>query len=89
MYVYPLKQEGLLKTLDKLALPERQQHLLSHLRANKLLRALEEYDTEVLEINPDDLLEQMQKGDGPWKDKVPEAVYQTIKQKRLFGYSSI
>ena len=80
---------GQIRTLGTMELPERQQHLFQHLLSNEKLIDIQTFNADTLEIYAENLLQQLQKGDGPWKDKLPPAVYQTIKSKRLFGYGSI
>ena len=85
------KTSRTLETLDNIRLPERQHHLLDHLRFNKFLFPLENYDRDLVEnsMDPTVIRNQMLKGDGPWKESCPDSVYAAIKAGRLFGYGSI
>ena len=90
LYVYPMKRrvDGALLDLDGLELPETQQHLMQHLKANDCLIPLKPSDPTLLDIEKAAVLKGIENGDATWKEKVPEGVYELIKSRRLFGYDS-
>jgi len=90
MYVYPKRGDngqGLV-TLDDLVLPEKLRHLYAHLRQNGYIEPLEGYDESVMGHFSRDILAQLRRGDGPWKEGVPESVRTVIIERKLFGYNT-
>jgi len=62
-------------------------HLRHFLLETGHIVPIRRYDERLLGILTTDVLARIQSGDASWEDMVPPAVAQTIKAKRLFGYS--
>ncbi len=92
LYVYPRLDERAgsedLITIETMKLPARVQLLLEHLVQNQDIVPLKLGNKDNLKYVSRDILRQLKKGDGPWKEGVPEVVYDAIVKNRLFGYGS-
>lgn len=92
LYVYPHCDErensdGLI-TLASISMPDRSKHLLQHLVENKYIEPLAVVNQDNMKFRSREILSQLKKGEGPWKEGVPEVVYKSIIEKRLFGYNT-
>jgi len=89
LYVYPmLGEDGELVTLENLRVDNQVRLLLRHLMENRCIVPLNGASEEVLRIQSRDVLKQIRQGRTDWKDAVPEVVYETIVQKRLFHFDT-
>lgn len=86
MYVYPAKIKQQLVTLDKVSVPQTQQHLLQYLLENQRLVPCRDFVEENLHISATQLVGEIAKGRGSWEQSVPEDVALQIRQRRLFNY---
>jgi hypothetical protein len=90
MYVYPkggISGSGMM-TADNLEVPKKLSHLYTHLRENGFIEPIEDADASILCHFSRDILEKLKLGDGPWREGVPEPVYNAIVERRLFGYAT-
>ncbi len=90
MYVYPKAGDNGhgLQTVDDLVISAKLKHLYQHLRENQFIEPLGGCDESVLRHFSRTILKDLRRGDGPWKEGVPESVHEAIVANRLFGYDS-
>ena len=62
--------------------------LFEHLTKSDYIVPLEGCDRSLMRFHSRQILRELARGDGPWKEGVPELVHQQIVEKRLFGYDS-
>lgn len=89
LYVYPmLGEDGETISLENLRVANKVRLLLRHLMENGCIVPLHGANEDVLHIKSRDILKSIRQGRSDWKENVPEVVYQTIVQKRLFNFDS-
>jgi len=88
LYIYPLKSSGQEKlvTIENFQPPKNLQHLYQHLIENGYLVGLNDVDEKLLDINLANILAEIQKGRGKWEENVPDAVAESIINKKLLGF---
>ncbi len=88
LYIYPLKSVGQEKlvTIENFQPPKNLQHLYQHLIENGYLVGLKDVDEKLLDINLASILSEIQKGRGEWEENVPDAVAESIINKKLLGF---
>jgi len=88
LYIYPLKSSGQEKlvTIENFQPPKNLQHLYQHLIENGYLVGLNDVDEKLLDINLASILSEIQKGRGEWEENVPDAVAESIINKKLLGF---
>jgi hypothetical protein len=88
-YAYPLLDaaSGRVFTAETLPVKAAWRHLRDFLLETGHIVPIRRYDERLLSIHTPDVLARIQSGDGAWEDMVPPVVAQTIKAKRLFGYT--
>ena len=91
IYVYPRVDinTGEVVTSETLKVPEHLKHLYLYLLENRYIVPLSGADPAVMGIHSQKVLQDIQHGDGDWKEMVPESAYEAIVSKRLFGYDSM
>ena len=89
LYVYPAldRETGELITLDNLQVAPNLRHLFAHLRENKFVEAITNYNAGCLATYSTDILNKIKAGDPSWEQLVPPPIVQVIKTKKLFGHS--
>ena len=89
LYVYPAldRETGELITLDNLQVAPNLRHLFAHLRENKFVEAITNYNAGYLATYSADILNKIKAGDPSWEQLVPPPIVQVIKTKKLFGHS--
>lgn len=89
LYVYPVisVKDGQIKYCKDLPIPDRIQFLYKHLADNQEIKDVLGFNEENLTIFSKDVLSMIKTGEKNWEEKVPEAVAQLIKMKKLFGYN--
>ena len=92
VYVYPSRSRGgdtaSLVTLDNVDVPHKLRHLLSYLKENNKLLAIEPHDESHLHIDVAEVLAGLRRGRGEWEADVPEAVAARILESRLLGFDT-
>lgn len=87
LYVYPsLDRHGKLWTVGNLEVAPHLRHLYAHLRENRMIESIHNYDSNSLAIYSGEVLKQIQSGDPVWEKQVPTPLVEVIKAKRLFGW---
>ena len=91
LYVYPRVDfnTGEMVTTDTLKVPEHLKHLYRYLLDNRYIVPLSDPDPNVMGIHSHQVLQEIQYGDGDWKNHVPPSAYEKIVSKKLFGYDSM
>jgi hypothetical protein len=86
LYVYPfISPSGELVTCGNFRTPPGMENLYEHLRVNHLIRPIEDYRSDYLQIHSPKVLEMIAAGDSTWESMVPEAARDVIKKRGLFG----
>ena len=68
--------------------PDGIHFLYKHLIDGHQIVQIENYDKDLLDIMPWNVLESIEKGEDSWEIAVPKEVSQIIKEKNLFNYAS-
>ncbi|HUJ09784.1 MAG TPA: TonB-dependent receptor [Verrucomicrobiae bacterium] len=86
-YVYPRRGGGSdsIITSKNMPVPPQIEHLVAHLRENRLIEDLQGIKSEYLDIHSNELLKSIRAGDPGWEAKVPAAVAEIIKTRKYFG----
>ncbi len=88
LYVYPAidVETGDLYSLNNLKIPINLTGLLTYMKDNNKLEAIEEFDRKLLSIMSDDVLSKIKAHAVHWEDDLPEEVVKAIKFYHLFGF---
>ena len=86
VYVYPTIKDGKLITLETVLVDPSLKHLLRHLIDNRAMVSADIEDIANLDISARELIKQIPKGDGDWKNKLPDSTVESIVERKLFGY---
>jgi len=86
IYAYPALQEDgkTLMNTGNLQVPEGIKFLYKHLTDSKQIVDVEDYESEMLYIDPTIVYDNISKGNDGWQNKVPERLVDLIVEKRLF-----
>jgi hypothetical protein len=88
IYAYPVqKANGEFIKGSNMPVPEGIRFLHKYLLESKHLEDVDHYNSELLEINPRDILKAIQLEVEDWEKNLPEEVISVIKRKELFGFS--
>jgi len=88
LYVYPSLnlQTGHISTAANFPIAPHLWHLYAHLRENRSIQDIENYNPDFLPIRSRDVLARLQSGNSVWENMVPVPVVKAIRAHRLFGY---
>ena len=89
LYVYPAYMRDMPDELYTCANFDLSPHLMDlyeYLIVNDKIEDIADFEKDSLKIISDNVLNMIKSGDKGWKKMVPEAVAETIAEKRLFGY---
>ncbi len=88
MYVYPALnvETGDLYTVDNFEIPEHLWGLLDYMKKTNKVANITGFDSSLLHILSDDVLDKIHSGVSTWEGDVPESVMKAIKYYQLFGY---
>jgi len=91
MFVYPAinVEDGELYGLHNVKIPQHLHGLLTYLKDNNKMDAIENYDQRLLHIMSDDVLSKIKAGVSSWEEDVPYEVVKAIKYFELFGYHEV
>ncbi len=88
VYLYPMLNENkTMTTSDDLKVHPRMKELYKFFKNNGKLVDINNFDKEILDIFSRTVLKMIVNGEEGWEEMLPEGIAETIKQKRLFGYS--
>ncbi len=86
IYVYPAYgDDGSLMTAENLPVPKGIHFLFKHLLDCKQIVQVEDFDRELLKIQPNVVINDLLSGEDDWEDKLPEEVINVIKENNYFG----
>lgn len=90
VYVYPafFEKDGELINAKSLIVPDGIHFLYKHLIDGHQIVEIENYDKDLLDIMPWNVLDSIEKGNDSWEKTVPAQVAEIIKEKNLFNYDS-
>lgn len=88
LYIYPHLdlETGQRLTTQNFPIPAHLKHLYAHLRENRLIQDVQNFNPELLPIRRRDVLAKIQAGDSSWEQLVPAPIVEIIKRDQLFGY---
>lgn len=88
LYIYPAikADSNELYNSVNFEIPEHLAFLYKYLQATDKIKDLSNYNTEILHIYSDKVLEMIRTGQSVWESMVPELVLNAIQSKKLFGY---
>ncbi len=88
LYIYPSRKADTGEICNSLnfEVPKNLEHLYHYLQANNRLKDVANFDSEILHIYSDKVIEMIKKGEAGWEEMVPESVGKAIKERKLFGY---
>lgn len=89
VYMYPYKDEetGEFITSENLMVHPRMKELYKFFKNNGRLIDIKDFNPEILHIFSRKVLQMIKDNEDGWEDMLPKGVSQTIKEKRLFGYT--
>jgi hypothetical protein len=89
LFVYPYRDPRTreLVTIDELEVPAALRHLYGYLVARRCIVQLTDINHAYLDIHSHEVLRKIGRDNSEWETMVPPKVAQTIKARRLFGYS--
>lgn len=79
--------EDLLITSHNLPIAKHLRHLYAHLVENHYIEGIAGFDSSILSILPQDVLQRIASNDSTWETMVPKPVVKAIKERELFGYT--
>ena len=90
VYIYPayIEKGGPLINAKTLMVPEGIHFLYKHLIDAQQIVEIENYNKELLDIVPWNVLESIERDNGYWEDAVPPVLVKLVKEKKLFNYGS-
>jgi hypothetical protein len=74
-------------TIENLQVHPRMKELYKFFKNNGKLVNIDDFDKDILDIFSRTILKMILNGEKGWEEMLPEGISDTIKQKRLFGYS--
>ena len=88
MYVYPSldRKTGKLTTIETMDVAPHLRHLYAHLVENKFIENINNYNRDNLSIYSGEVLDKIKAGDEALLRRIPPAIYEVIKAKKLFGW---
>ncbi len=92
IFVYPMRKNDDPKdliTTENFPIPEHLQYFYAHLRANRKILPIENYNEANMHIWPEEILENLKKGPDAWQSSVPAVVAQEIVSRCLFGFCNM
>ena len=89
VYMYPYHDTATGEYIDSesLKVHPRMKELYKFFKNNGKLVNIDDFDKEILDIFSRTVLKMILNGEEGWEEMLPEGISDTIKQKRLFGYS--
>ncbi|MFW5886716.1 MAG: hypothetical protein ACOCUL_03060, partial [Bacteroidota bacterium] len=72
--------------LNDIKIDDNVQFLFKHFLYNEKILPLTNYNPNILKFDTRGIREDLKKGIGSWKDKIPKEVFNEIVGKKLFGF---
>jgi hypothetical protein len=90
LYIYPfITPSGELVTYRNFRTPAGMENLYEHLCVNGLIRQIEDYRPDYLQIHSPKILSMIADGNPAWEQMVPDAARDVIKKRGLFGAAKL
>jgi hypothetical protein len=88
LYVYPYRdpKSASVITAGNLRVAPHLRHLYAYLMENLFIQGMRDVNEANMDIMSRDVLRMLQSGQAGWEEKVPPAVANLIKERRLLGY---
>ncbi|PQJ78804.1 nicotinate-nucleotide adenylyltransferase [Polaribacter porphyrae] len=89
VYMYPYHDQESDEYINSsnLKVHPRMKELYKFFKNNGRLLDIKDFDKDILDIFSRTVLKMIRNGEDGWEEMLPEGIAETIKQKRLFGYS--
>jgi len=87
MYPYHDQENDDYITSENLKVHPRMKELYKYFKNNGKVLDIKDFDKDILDIFSRTVLKMIMNGEKGWESMLPEGIAETIKQKRLFGYS--
>lgn len=87
MYPYHDQESNEFINSDNLKVHPRMKELYKFFKNNGRLLDIKNFDKTILDIFSRKVLKMIREGEKGWEEMLPEGISETIKQKRLFGYT--
>ncbi|MCF8308240.1 MAG: hypothetical protein K9I68_04440 [Bacteroidales bacterium] len=89
MYIYPSldPESGKLLTTKNVRVPGDLEYLYRYLVHNRKILGIDDYREKKLSIFSGDVIKRIDNKDPSWEEMVPKLIVNTIKRKKMFGYS--
>jgi len=90
VYLYPLKnhETGEFITSENLKVHPRMKELYKFFKYNGKMLDIKDFNPEIMDILSRTVFKMISKGEEGWEEMLPPGISDTIKEQRLFGYSS-
>ena len=88
IYLYPLIKGEKLINSSNLQVEDNMKNLYKYFKDNKKIRDIENFNKSLLNIYSWEVLDEIKNNSPGWEEKLPEAISNLIKEKKLFGYSN-
>ena len=90
VYLYPLKnhETGEFITSENLKVHPRMKELYKFFKYNGKMLDIKDYNPEIMDILSRTVFKMISNGEEGWEEMLPPGISDTIKEQRLFGYSS-
>ena len=90
VYLYPLKnhETGEFITSDNLKVHPRMKELYKFFKYNGKMLDIKDFNPEIMDILSRTVFNMISTGEEGWEEMLPPGISDTIKEQRLFGYSS-
>jgi len=91
LYIYPYKDKDGGKTIcsKNVHFEKRQLDLFEYFMHDNRFVDITDFDENLIETYTRDIIEQIQKGEEGWEEKLPDGIAEDIKRNRLFGYKKV
>ncbi|UBM58323.1 TonB-dependent receptor [Marinilongibacter aquaticus] len=90
LFVYPTQDQGMeLKNSLKFNPPMKLIDLFRYLIANRKIEDIYHFNTKNLDVQTDNMLDLIKKGESGWEENVPPEVVHMIRDRCLFGFPCV
>ena len=89
VYMYPYHDQKADEYInsENLKVHPRMKELYKFFKNNGRVLDIKNFDKDILDIFSRTVLKMIRDGENGWEEMLPEGISETIKQKRLFGYT--
>ena len=86
VYLYPMLENGKLITSNNLQVEDNMKNLFKFFKDNKKIIDIKNFDSNLLNVFSNEVLENIKNSKKGWEDKLPNKISELIKEKKLFGF---